>query len=234
VAIVGRPNAGKSTLLNALVKEERAMVSEIAGTTRDRIEERVNIDGVSFRFIDTAGIRATEDVLERMGIDRTLDAARKARIVLLVVDSATDSPADIEAQIAELDLRPDQQLCVVANKIDVRNNYQLSIINYQLIPLSAKTGKNLDTLTDWLRDSVDTDDLYAGAAVVSNARHYEALAHSREALERVLTGLGDDGLSADLLAEDIREVLHHLGTITGEVTTDEILGTIFSRFCIGK
>jgi tRNA modification GTPase len=237
VAIVGRPNAGKSTLLNALVKDDRAMVSEIAGTTRDRIEERVNIDGVGFRFIDTAGIRATDDVLERMGIDRALDAVRKARIVLLVVDASIVSRDDVEEQIAELGLSGDQRLCVVVNKIDACND-SLPFKNFSgnetiAIAISARTGENLDALTAWLRKSVDTDALYAGSVVVSNARHYEALVRSREALEKVLSGIAA-GLSADLLAEDVREVLHYLGTITGEVTTDEILGNIFSRFCIGK
>lgn len=281
VAIVGRPNAGKSTLLNTLVGDDRAMVSEIAGTTRDRIEERVNIDGLTFRFIDTAGLRATDDVLEQMGIDRTLDAVAKALIVLLIVDGSATSVDDIGGQISELGLRDGQRLCVVVNKIDKPGSPLISGVEH--MALSAKTGENVDALTDWLRAAVDTDALYAGSAVVSNTRHYEALVRSRAALERVLTGLGgvapeadlytdrnvtevrpaeesgsannstvagfaagstagdtdgidgtDEELSSDLLAEEIREALHHLGTITGEVTTDEILGTIFSKFCIGK
>jgi tRNA modification GTPase len=209
------------------------MVSEIAGTTRDRIEERINIGGVGFRFIDTAGLRATDDVLERMGIDRALEAVAKARIVLLVVDAATTSTADVSAQIAELGLRSNQRLCVVINKIDSINNYQLSTLNYQLIALSAKTGENLDVLTAWLSGVVDVSALEAGSAVVSSARHYGALTRAREAVGRVSDGLSS-GISPDLLAGDVREVLHHLGEITGEITTDEILGTIFSKFCIGK
>ncbi len=233
VAIVGRPNAGKSTLLNALAGDDRAMVSEIAGTTRDRIEEKVNIGGVGFRFIDTAGLRTTDDVLERMGIDRALEAVKKARIVLLMVDAAGLDERDVAAQIAGLSLHPNQRLCVIINKIDKTDNYQLSIINYQLIALSAKTGENLDALTAWLAGAVDVNALEAGSAVVSSARHYEALTRAGEAVRRVSDGLSS-GMSSDLLAEDIREVLHHLGTITGEITTDEILGTIFSKFCIGK
>ncbi len=239
VAIVGKPNAGKSTLLNALVKEDRAMVSEIAGTTRDRIEERVNIGGVTFRFIDTAGLRATDDELERMGIDRTLDAVSKAHVVLLVTDAAAASVEDIREQAGALGLRADQRLCVVLNKIDKRQGCGASILRggigefFTCVGLSAKTGENLDSLTDWLCSAVDTSALYAGSAVVSNARHYEALGRAGEALGRVSEGIVR-GLSSDLLAEDIRDVLHYLGTITGEITTDEILGTIFSKFCIGK
>ena len=239
VAIVGRPNAGKSTLLNALVKDDRAMVSEIAGTTRDRIEERVNIGGVTYRFIDTAGLRATDDELERMGIDRTLDAVSKAYAVLLVTDAGAVSVEDIREQAAALGLRDDQQFCLVLNKVDKLSGREASALRdsagefFTCVGLSAKTGGNLDSLTEWLRSAVDTGALYAGSAVVSNARHYEALSRAHGALGRVTEGIGS-GSSSDLLAEDIREVLHYLGAITGEITTDEILGTIFSKFCIGK
>ncbi len=226
VAIVGRPNAGKSTLLNALVGDDRAMTSEIAGTTRDRIEERVNIGGVGFRFIDTAGLRATDD------------------------DAASARQEDIEAQIAELDLSGEQRLCVVVNKIDksqrsldeslpsvLTDGYNKRPVppgfSPTMIAVSAKTGENLDTLREWLSDTVDVSALEAGAAVVSGARHYEALMHAREAIGRVSTGL-TSGASADLLAEDVREALHHLGLVTGAVTSDDILGTIFSKFCVGK
>ncbi len=233
VAIVGRPNAGKSTLLNALVGDDRAMTSEIAGTTRDRIEEMANIGGVGFRFIDTAGLRDTDDVLERMGIDRALEAAAKAHIVLLVVDASLDSAADIERQIAGLDLRPDQRLCVIVNKIDKVDNRPLPIFGYRYLKLSAKTGEHLDVLREWLSEAVDAGALEAGSAVVSGARHYEALMRAREALDRVSGGLSS-GMPADLLAEEVREALHHLGLITGAVTSDDLLGTIFSKFCIGK
>jgi tRNA modification GTPase len=246
VAIVGAPNAGKSTLLNALAGDDRAMVSDIAGTTRDRIEERVVIDGVDFRLIDTAGLRDTDDVLEQMGIDRALEAVSKALIVLLVVDRSSVSADDIADQIAELNLRAGQRICVVANKIDVDDNYQLSIVNYPLIALSAKSGENLNALREWLSGAVDTSALEAGAAVISGARHYEALMRAGEAIGRVSAGLSSGvsaegwpegfsaGVSVDLLAEDLREALHQIGTITGTVTSDDILGTIFSKFCIGK
>ncbi|MDR0907300.1 MAG: tRNA uridine-5-carboxymethylaminomethyl(34) synthesis GTPase MnmE [Rikenellaceae bacterium] len=265
VAIVGRPNAGKSTLLNALVRDDRAIVSEIEGTTRDRIEERVALGGVSYRFIDTAGLRTTTDRLEQMGIERARDAVRGARLVLLVTDAST-SAADILAQAGELGLTADQRLCVVLNKIDRLSEGEVSGLKSELegslaagafggslaaealegsvavVALSAKTGLHLDALEDWLRGSVDTGALYSGAVVVSNARHYEALQRAGEGIARVRaglsTGLSSDGLStglsSDLLAEDVREVLYHLGTITGEVTSSEILATIFSKFCIGK
>jgi tRNA modification GTPase len=242
VAIVGRPNAGKSTLLNALAGDDRAMVSEIAGTTRDRIEEHVNIDGVDFRLIDTAGLRDTDDALERMGIDRALDAVAKAYIVLLVVDGRRaegellctehNFRADVAAQIADLGLRSDQRLCVVINKID-KISALPALDGTEVVALSAKTGENLDALRTWLSGAVDTSALEAGTAVISSARHYEALIRAREAIERVSAGLSSE-VSADLLAEDVREVLHHLGMITGAVTSDDILGTIFSKFCIGK
>jgi len=282
VAIAGAPNAGKSTLLNALVGEERAMTSEIAGTTRDRIEARVNIGGVEFRLIDTAGLRDTDDVLERMGIERAREAVSRAWMVLLVVDASTASRDGIAAQIIELDLRPEQRLCVVLNKTDKieetgKTDGSFTADSVTTVALSAKTGAGLDELRAWLAAAVDTDALEAGGAVVSGARHYEALTRAREAVERVLSGLGasetdgaggtnrvtggiygtdeiggadevadgTDGtggfdtiltscLPADLLAEDVREILHHLGTITGSVTSEDILATIFSKFCIGK
>lgn len=239
VAIVGRPNAGKSTLLNALVKDDRAMVSDIAGTTRDRIEERVDINGVTYRFIDTAGLRSTDDELERMGIGRTLDAVSKARIILLVVDSEKAQPGDIEEQVAGLGLRDEQRLCIVLNKADKLSGRRVLATkagageHYEYVSLSAKTGENLDLLIDWLRSNIDTDSLYAGTVVVSNARHYEAVMRSGEAIGKVLEGLSS-GISSDLLAEEVRQALHYLGAITGEITTDEILGSIFSKFCIGK
>jgi tRNA modification GTPase len=250
VAIVGKPNAGKSTLLNALVGDDRAMTSEIAGTTRDRIEERVNIGGIDFRLIDTAGLRNTDDVLEKMGIDRAREAVRTAYAVLLVVDAAGLDEADVAAQISDLDLHADQRLCVVVNKIDRADAAVQGIFTdlqgksprgaggglngaSNVIPISAKTGTGLDALRGWLMGSVDVSALESGSAVVSGARHHEALSRARGSVGRVLEGL-EVGLSADLLAEEIRETLHHLGTITGSITTDDILGTIFSKFCIGK
>ena len=229
VAIAGAPNVGKSTLLNRLLNEERAMVSEIAGTTRDVIEERANIGGVLFRFLDTAGIRSTDDRLERMGIERTMESIRRAQIVIHMID------ATLPETFSNLDfaLRPDQQLLTVANKID-KAPASLRLPE-NAIGISAKQGTGLDRLCDALRGAVDTEALYHGDPVVSNNRHYEALTTARESLARALEGLVN-GLPTDLLSEDIRQVIHHLGSITarGAIAPDEVLRNIFSKFCIGK
>ena len=241
VAIAGAPNVGKSTLLNRLLNEERAMVSDIAGTTRDVIEETLNIDGLPFRFIDTAGIRETDDPLESMGIERTYDRIGKAAVVLLVAD-ARDDAEEISALYAGIPLRAEQRLIIVLNKCDRLDAQELASKQATLrerisVPvewLSAKFETHLDGLLRSLRESVRTDDLdNAGATVVFNARHHEALLHASESLARARQGI-EEGLPGDLLSQDIREVLHHLGTITGEITTNDILGSIFSRFCVGK
>lgn len=338
VAIVGAPNVGKSTLLNRLLNEDRAMVSEIAGTTRDLIEEQTVIDGVRFRFIDTAGIRATDDRLERMGIERTRAGIARARIVVRLVDATTLAPADsarteaaanpphthsataagnntaaagthvnaaaediaaattpgTQANAAadniastaapgtndtpaaddiatasvsathktpaagsptapegtaaatardahedgatlrlpepEFTLRPEQRLLTVVNKLDMRPGVTLP---EGVIGISAKRGEGIDLLRHRLREQVDTAALEQGDTVISNGRHYEALTAAERALEEALRGC-DAMLTADLLSEEIRQVIFHLGTITGQITTDEILGNIFSKFCIGK
>ena len=229
VAIAGAPNVGKSTLLNRLLNEERAMVSEIAGTTRDVIEERTNIGGVLFRFLDTAGIRSTDDRLERMGIERTMESIRRAQIVIHMIDATLP---EISCK-PDFTLRPDQQLLTVANKID-KTPATLTLPE-NAIGISAKQGTGLDRLYDALRGAIDTEVLYHGDPVVSNNRHYEALTTAREALDRALEGLGND-LPTDLLSEEIRQVIHHLGSITarGAIAPDEVLQNIFSKFCIGK
>ena len=230
VAIAGAPNVGKSTLLNRLLNEERAMVSEIAGTTRDVIEERANIGGILCRFLDTAGIRSTDDRLERMGIERTMESIRRAQIVIHMIDAPTLSGTLPEPDFT---LRPDQKILTVANKID-KASASLNLPE-NIIAISAKQGTGIDHLCDALRRTVDTEALYHGDPVVSNSRHYEALTTAREALDRALDGLGND-LPADLLSEDIRQVIHHLGSITarGSIAPDEVLQNIFSKFCIGK
>ena len=230
VAIAGAPNVGKSTLLNRLLNEERAMVSEIAGTTRDVIEERANIGGILFRFLDTAGIRSTDDRLERMGIERTMESIRRAQLVIHLIDASALTAAVPEPDFT---LRPDQKLLTVANKID-RAPASLTLPE-NVIGISAKQGTGLDRLCEALRRAVDTDALYHGDPVVSNSRHYEALTTAREALDRALDGLGN-GLPADLLSEEIRQVVHALGSITarGAIVPDEVLQNIFSKFCIGK
>ena len=230
VAIAGAPNVGKSTLLNRLLNEERAMVSEIAGTTRDVIEERANIGGILFRFLDTAGIRSTDDRLERMGIERTMESIRRAQVVIHMIDAPTLTGAIPEPDFT---LRPDQKLLIVANKTD-RAPASLTLPE-NIIGISAKQGTGIDRLCEALRRTVDTDALYHGDPVVSNSRHYEALTMAREALDRAADGLSN-ALPADLLSEDIRQVIHALGSITarGAIAPDEVLRNIFSKFCIGK
>lgn len=228
VAIVGAPNVGKSTLLNRLLNEERAMVSEIAGTTRDVIEERANIGGVLFRFLDTAGIRTTGDRLEQMGIERTMESIRRAQVVIRLVDAQRLNEA-----MPEIEVRPEQRVLTVVNKLDAApEGFRLP---EGAIGISAKRGEGIDELCGALRNAVDTEGLYHGDPVVSNSRHYEALTAAREALDRALAGM-DEGLPADLLSEEIRPVIGHLGEITGRgaIAPDEVLANIFSKFCIGK
>lgn len=241
VAIVGSPNVGKSTLLNALLNEERALVSDIAGTTRDLIEETINIQGVTFRFIDTAGIRDTADPLEHMGIERTLQRVRQAAIILLMVD-ANDPSEQIEAQLQSIPVGEGQQIALILNKSDKATEEQIALSKKSLqqknaipvLSISAKQKGNLQALTSLLYDSVHADEsLRSGQLIVSNARHHEALEAACGATHRAQNGLAG-GISGDLLAQDIREVLHHLGTITGEITSQDILNSIFSKFCVGK
>ena len=230
VAIAGAPNVGKSTLLNRLLNEERAMVSEIAGTTRDVIEECANIGGVLFRFLDTAGIRPTDDRLEQMGIQRTMSSIERARIVIHMVDASTLTGP---VPAPDFPLRPGQKLLTVVNKTDkAPAAWRLP---EGVVGISAKHGEGIDALCDALRESVDTEALYHGDPVVSNSRHYEALSAAREALGQALEGLAH-GLPTDLLSEEIRQVITHLGAITGRgaIAPDEILQNIFSKFCIGK
>lgn len=223
VAIIGAPNVGKSTLLNRLLNEDRAMVSDIAGTTRDMIEAQTNIDGVMFRFIDTAGIHSTDDKLEQMGIERTYSSIERANIVLQITDIDN-------LPIHPISVRDDQHLIQIINKVDAN---QSIAIPENTIGISAKNGDGFDILIDTLRESVDTHTLYDGDAIVSNSRHYDALTSAYDALLRALDAL-DNSLPSDLLSEDIRQVVHFLGTITGEITTDDVLKSIFSKFCIGK
>ena len=224
VAIIGEPNVGKSSLLNALLGDDRAIVSDIPGTTRDTVEETLNLDGFVFRFIDTAGLRHSDDAVENMGIERSRKAVANAQIVLLVHDATTPWHQP------ELDLS-DKQVVIVFNKSDLPTlPTPLTAIH-----VSAKSGTGLDELKQelihWAAQSLGrsaTDDV-----LLSNVRHYEALLHVQQALGNVTHGL-DAGTPADLLAVDLRDALYHLGTITGEVASDEILGNIFSRFGVGK
>lgn len=253
VAIVGEPNVGKSTLLNTLLKDDRAMVSDIAGTTRDVIEETLTIKGVRFRFIDTAGIRQTDDVLEKMGIERTFASISKADIIILMVDpgaNASGTAKKIRDSLVNVTLDPVQTLCILLNKSDKCGldaslsytepidpekiaGYLPSLCAHRIFPISAKEGLNVKSLVDFLYETSNAESLYKGDVVISNNRHYEALGRASESLGRVMEGIINN-ISSDFIAQDIRETLHYLGMITGEITTDEILGNIFSKFCIGK
>lgn len=272
VAIVGSPNVGKSTLLNRLAGEERAMVSDIAGTTRDTVEARINIDGVDYRFIDTAGVHQTDDKLELMGIDRTRQALEKARMVLWITTAdepcsnigskirsnvgsnvgnpsghnahnAPDTEAALKAEFAAatgIELAPEQILYRIINKIDLQPHTEsASAVTAEgaedryTIRLSAKTGEGIRALVAALARSVDATAAYRGEAIVTNQRHYHALCEALTALDAALDGL-QHGLTSELLSEDIRAAINHLGEITGEITSDDILQNIFSKFCIGK
>ena len=228
--LIGQNGSGKSTLLNRLLNEERAMVSDIAGTTRDVIEERANIDGIVFRFLDTAGIRSTNDTLEQMGIARTMSSIERARIVIHMVDASTLTGP---VPAPDFPLRPGQKHLTVVNKTDkAPAAWQLP---EGVVGISAKHGEGIDALCDALRESVDTEALYHGDPVVSNSRHYEALSAAREALGQALEGLAH-GLPTDLLSEEIRQVIHHVGSVTGRnsLASEEVLKHIFSKHCVGK
>jgi tRNA modification GTPase len=232
VAIAGRPNVGKSTLLNRLAGEERAMVSEIAGTTRDTVEATANIGGVIYRFVDTAGLHNTNDRLEQMGIERTTQALQKARIILWLSDNCNSS---IEDDLAGFTPTSEQKIYRIITKIDLNNSPDttVSMANYPTIRLSAKTGEGVDLLLSELQAAADASSAYQGEVIISNRRHYEALCQAGNALDSAICAL-QNGIPTDLLSEDIRLAIHHLGTITGEITSEDILQNIFSHFCIGK
>ena len=239
VAIVGETNAGKSTLLNALVGDDRAIVSDIHGTTRDVIEDTADIGGVTFRFIDTAGIRDTSDEIERLGIDRTYKKIGQAEIVILLID-ATDNNAKTEELAGKITpLCKGKQLIMAYNKADIAPQTQAATTarlpeGARSISISAKQGTNLDKLKQMLVTAAGLPEISSADVVVTNARHYEALAHALEAIRRVRQGLAD-GLPADLVAQDLRDCLHSLAEIVGgEITSEETLQNIFKHFCVGK
>lgn len=237
VAIVGKPNAGKSTLLNILLEEERAIVSEIPGTTRDTIEDEMTIEGVLFRFIDTAGIRTTTDVIEQMGVNRAFDVIKKSAIVIYLFDAHELSPGDLKLEINLIKEHiGTSQLVIVANKIDVENLNDLKEEFKEfgsIIYISAKENKNIDLLKNELVNLFDARTVNTTETIVTNARHVESLKRANLALQKVMSGLNEK-MPGDLLALEIRYALEELGSITGEVTNEDLLGNIFSKFCIGK
>ena len=222
VAIVGRPNVGKSTLLNRLVGDDRAMVSDIAGTTRDTVEESIVIDDIRFRFIDTAGLHDTDDRLEQMGIERTERAMREAQIILYMTE-----PSQQELELPKPS--DGQRLLLVVNKMDTSDRRDVEGAIY----ISARDGKGIDKLRNALRSTIDTEGLYRGDVVVSNMRHFEALSRAHTSLQAALSAL-NMGISEELLTEDIRSAINALAEITGRITSEDILKNVFSHFCIGK
>ena len=242
VAIVGQPNVGKSTLLNALLNEQRAIVSDIAGTTRDSIEDEISIGGIAFRFIDTAGIRETTDTIEGLGIKKTFEKIDQAQVVVFLIDSSRlflgeKAILNLQIEIGKIKNKyPQKALIVVANKADTitsKEKTQLkdSIDSLQLI--AAKTGQGVEDLKTSLLEFVNTGALKNNQTIVTNTRHYDALLKALEEINRVQEGI-DAGLSGDLMAIDIRQALYYFGEITGEITNDDLLGNIFANFCIGK
>jgi tRNA modification GTPase len=239
IAIVGEPNVGKSTLLNTLLNEERAIVSDIAGTTRDAIEDEMVIGGIGFRFIDTAGIRETVDVVENIGIKKTFEKIEQAQVILYLFESLSFN-AQSSNYITEIEkIRnkyPQKSLVVVINKSDLlsdRDILNLQSLTSHLIFISAKNKKGIDELKDCLLSLVNTGALRNNETIVTNARHYDALLKALEEIEKVKHGL-QINISSDLMAIDIREALYQFGNITGQISNDELLGNIFANFCIGK
>jgi tRNA modification GTPase len=231
--IAGKPNAGKSTLLNALLNEERAIVSDIPGTTRDVIEDEITLGGINFRFMDTAGLRATSDAIESLGISRTLESIKKASLLLYVFDLSQASINAIKKEEEEL-ASYNLPVIRIGNKIDKAIPEILEYARNQHFVLISASGKmNLEKLKNEIISRVHVEEVKPGDVVVTNLRHYQKLLETKASLKRALDGLAD-GISGDFLAMDIRQALHHLSEISGAITTDDLLANIFSKFCIGK
>ena len=234
VAIIGRPNSGKSTLLNVLLNEDRAIVSNIAGTTRDTIEDEITIDGIRFRFIDTAGIRNTKDEIEKIGVEKALEKLKNSAIYIYLFDSTEMDMNDVKVELESFSTTSSQ--LIVANKIDKASKSVLNTINNNALPvlsISAKKEESIDQLKKSLLDLAGKEALDKNQLIVTNSRHYDILLKSLEEIIKVQKGI-DQNLSGDLLAIDLRQALYYLGEITGKVSNDDLLGNIFANFCIGK
>jgi tRNA modification GTPase len=235
--IAGRPNAGKSTLLNALLNEERAIVSEVAGTTRDLIEDEVSLDGIRFRFVDTAGLRDTTDLVESIGVERTLKRVKQAAIILYLFDLTDTTPAALQAQIDDLHLPPTTPVLAIGNKLDVASEEEISTFQTRpdTVLIAASRGDGLDELRQMLLSRVRGEglDRAGSSTIVTNLRHARSLESAALALDAVLMGISS-GTGTELLAADLRQALAALGEITGEISSDDLLTSIFTQFCIGK
>ena len=234
VAIAGKPNAGKSSLLNTLLNEDKAIVSDIPGTTRDSIEDSLVIDGINFRFTDTAGLRETKDVIESKGIEKTKEKINSARILIYLFDSNDTSFKEINSDLESFK-REDLSILLVRNKVDLKNTNQILINElekFEIIEISANNADSVNLLKKRLINEINILNPYTDT-VISNSRHYEALMNALKAIEEVNIGLKND-ISGDLLSVDIRKSIEHLAEITGEITNDDVLGNIFANFCIGK
>ncbi len=234
VAIAGKPNAGKSSLLNTLLNEDKAIVSDIPGTTRDSIEDSLVIDGINFRFTDTAGLRETKDIIESKGIEKTKEKINNARVLIYLFDSNDTIFSEIRSDLESFK-REDLSVLLVRNKIDIKNTNQKLITElekFELIEISANNSESVSLLKKRLVDEINILNPYTNT-VISNSRHYEALMKALKAIEEVNIGLKSD-ISGDLLSVDIRKSIEHLAEITGEITNDDVLGNIFANFCIGK
>jgi tRNA modification GTPase len=232
IVIAGKPNVGKSTLLNALLNEERAIVSDIAGTTRDTIEDELTIGGIVFRFIDTAGIRDTADIIEALGVERTLEKMKQAKLIIYMADAA-QSVSEIEEQVRGLEQLAIPYLILV-NKADLISEVQRKAFEaLNVVFISAKEKQGIDELKTTLLEQVNLHHINTSETLVTNIRHVEALKQTEHALQRVLANV-DNPVTSDFLAMDIKQALHYLGEITGTVTTDDLLENIFTKFCIGK
>ena len=234
VAIAGKPNAGKSSLLNTLLNEDKAIVSDIPGTTRDSIEDSLVIDGINFRFTDTAGLRETKDVIESKGIEKTKEKINSARILIYLFDSNDTSFKEINSDLKSFK-REDLSILLVRNKVDLKNTNQILINElekFEIIEISANNGDSVNLLKKRLINEINILNPYTDT-VISNSRHYEALMNALKAIEEVNIGLKND-ISGDLLSVDIRKSIEHLAEITGEITNNDVLGNIFANFCIGK